>query len=343
MSRVAEMRDLIEEMARSNDDRMSGIKARQAEVQSARHEARQRMVACHMAQMEAAAALREGLAKARADLQADVQSTMQETHTARVASASVQRAELRKSHADLSQRVHDMLEGTCQAREELSADQRASLGKRRAELAADTCRFLGETSAARAEMAKAQQATLEMGRAELSPDVAGFLSEAGTRRTTMAKDQREELHAGHMALHAEVSTELAGFRQDRMALAENLAEFGQVWRSFTETMQSRRGGHVTSSPLESQPSPEAAANTPVGAEPEITSAGPDGPATREPHGAPTDEAVFAYLADHPDGLRLVELEEHFGTQRIRLVPILTRLIQENKACKEEERKLYFAT
>ncbi len=58
---------------------------------------------------------------------------------------------------------------------------------------------------------------------------------------------------------------------------------------------------------------------------------------------PLDEEVFSYLADHPDGLRLIEMEEHFRSPRIRLAVILNRLIDANKARRDDERRVYFAT
>lgn len=313
MSRVAEMRGLTEEMARSHEERMAALTSRRADVQNALQETRQRMATCHTEQGQAAAALHQDLAKAAVDLRADTQSTMREIHSARMASASAQRAERRQNHADLSRGTHHLMEETHRRRVTMAADQRVSLGEGRADLAAEMTRFLGETTAARATMSRAQQ---------------------------------EELRAGRAALDAGVSTTLAGYRDGRKALADDLAEFGQVWGGFTEVMRARRGSVASDPPaaVGPRPKPDLRAKPPAGApraKAEETS--PTGAATCEPHRVPPDEAVFGYLADHPDGVRLVELEDHFGTLRIRLAPILNRLIQENKARKDVEHKLYFAT
>ena len=60
-------------------------------------------------------------------------------------------------------------------------------------------------------------------------------------------------------------------------------------------------------------------------------------------GAPLGEIinqVFAYLASHPDGTRLTELEEEFGLSRIQVVKVLHTLVDAHKI--EERDQLYFA-
>ena len=52
------------------------------------------------------------------------------------------------------------------------------------------------------------------------------------------------------------------------------------------------------------------------------------------------DQVFAYLADHPDGTRMTELEEKFGVARIKMARLLKELMEENKA--EKRDMLYFA-
>jgi len=50
--------------------------------------------------------------------------------------------------------------------------------------------------------------------------------------------------------------------------------------------------------------------------------------------------VFAYLANHPDGTKLVEMEEEFGIARIQVAGIVRALIDDNKV--EKRNLLYFA-
>ena len=50
--------------------------------------------------------------------------------------------------------------------------------------------------------------------------------------------------------------------------------------------------------------------------------------------------VFAYLANHPDGVKLTELEEEFDTARIQIARVIRNLIEDNKV--EKRGLLYFA-
>jgi len=52
------------------------------------------------------------------------------------------------------------------------------------------------------------------------------------------------------------------------------------------------------------------------------------------------DRVFAYLADHPDGTKLTELEEEFSLARIQIAKIIRELIDDNKV--EKRDLLYFA-
>jgi len=60
-------------------------------------------------------------------------------------------------------------------------------------------------------------------------------------------------------------------------------------------------------------------------------------------GAPLGEIidrVFTYLASHPDGTGLTELEEEFGLSRIQVVKVLHTLADAQKIEKRDQ--LYFA-
>lgn len=55
---------------------------------------------------------------------------------------------------------------------------------------------------------------------------------------------------------------------------------------------------------------------------------------------PSDEEILAYLEAHPDGVRLSELQSYFGADRGDLLAILNRLVQEDAAQQDTERKIY---
>ena len=60
-------------------------------------------------------------------------------------------------------------------------------------------------------------------------------------------------------------------------------------------------------------------------------------------GAPFGELrdrIFVYLADHPDGTKLPELEEEFGVARILIARVIRELMDDNLVTKRE--LLYYA-
>ena len=52
------------------------------------------------------------------------------------------------------------------------------------------------------------------------------------------------------------------------------------------------------------------------------------------------DQIFKYLANHPDGTRMPELEEEFGVACIQIVRVLKNLMDKNKV--ERQNLLYFA-
>jgi hypothetical protein len=52
------------------------------------------------------------------------------------------------------------------------------------------------------------------------------------------------------------------------------------------------------------------------------------------------DKVFAYLADHPDGAKLVDMEREFGLTRIEMAKVVRALIDGNLV--EKRDLLYFA-
>jgi gas vesicle structural protein len=57
-------------------------------------------------------------------------------------------------------------------------------------------------------------------------------------------------------------------------------------------------------------------------------------------GGPTDEEILAYLEAHPEGVRLIELQAYFGSDRMRLESVLNRLVQQAVAVVDVQRGLY---
>lgn len=57
---------------------------------------------------------------------------------------------------------------------------------------------------------------------------------------------------------------------------------------------------------------------------------------------PTDEQVAGYLSNHPEGAQLTDLEHHFGIPRHELDPIVSRLAEQHRVHRDEEKNRYLA-
>ena len=57
-------------------------------------------------------------------------------------------------------------------------------------------------------------------------------------------------------------------------------------------------------------------------------------------GGPSEDEILSYLEAHPDGVRLSELQAYFGAERAELEAILGRLLQDEAATLDPERRVY---
>jgi gas vesicle structural protein len=84
----------------------------------------------------------------------------------------------------------------------------------------------------------------------------------------------------------------------------------------------------------------ALAAAPRTAEPRALPGGLPGLPALPPGGGPSEEEILAYLEAHADGVRLSELQAYFGAERTELEAILSRLVQEEAAVLDAERRVY---
>lgn len=57
-------------------------------------------------------------------------------------------------------------------------------------------------------------------------------------------------------------------------------------------------------------------------------------------GGPSEEEILGYLEAHPEGVRLIELQAYFGTERTKLESILNGLVQKAVAVLDAQLGLY---
>jgi gas vesicle structural protein len=85
---------------------------------------------------------------------------------------------------------------------------------------------------------------------------------------------------------------------------------------------------------------EAIGLTALAAAPQTPQASQTFPELLQGLGMPSDEEILAYLEAHPDGVRLSELQAYFGADRAELEAILDRLVAEDAAQQDGERRVY---
>lgn len=167
--------------------------------------------------------------------------------------------------------------------------------------------------------------------ATLKREVAGMLKGFDEARAAMSKELRADLAKGDAQRKGDVCTMLKGFDEAHAAMSKELKadlakgsaqRHAEVWG-----VAARRKGWIPAAPpppVEKIPEEELIAR----AEPvEVT---PEAVALRD--------RVFEYLANHPDGAKLRDLEEEFGVARIQMVRVLRNLMDENKV---EKRELFY--
>ena len=116
---------------------------------------------------------------------------------------------------------------------------------------------------------------------------------------------------------------------------EEQAGVRDEWQKLAATMQTKRGGVA----VEMKP-PEAVAPPPVeelvAPPPPVEEVGEE--EVGETHAV--KDMVFEYVASHPDGVNVPDLEEDFGLGRKKVEKTLKRLVKDGKV--EERDDLYFA-
>ena len=182
---------------------------------------------------------------------------------------------------------------------------------------------------------------LAKGSAQRASGVATMLSEADAFVKELAKGsaQRASEVASMLGDFAKADadrrSEIAAIRSEVANMLKELAK--EDARRASEVTSNMRSAVATIHEQVWGKAPARKMATP----PKVAPAPPVAklPKKMPPVGALRDR-VFAYLADHPDGTKLVELEVEFGVSRIEMARVLRNLMDNNKVEKRE--LLYFA-
>ena len=238
-----------------------------------------------------------------ASMREEVREQLGELDRNHQAMARRQRTDLARGRADLKANVNAQLHDLGQGHAALTVQE----GRRKVEVNT----WLHEVDQAHQAMGRQLRADLAHGRADLQQQVGELRSDLKRGCSSLSRTEARRKGEVH-AWMGQVAAEHAGARQE--------------WHRLVHTMAGKRN------------------SAPAGA----------GPAVEEEHavaravvGAVTEELtalgdrVFQFLANHPDGARLTEIEREFGLGRLQAGRVVRHLMDEGKA---EKRDLsYFAT
>lgn len=173
---------------------------------------------------------------------------------------------------------------------------------------------LGRTHQA---LARRQRSDLTQTEARRKSEVNAWLKDVAAAHQAMARHQRADLGKGRAGLtqaDARRRSEVNAWMKDVAAAHAGVRE---AWQGLAETMQAKRSGAVAVA----------------------EAAGGKGETTAELEAL--SQRVFEFLADHPDGTRLAQLQAELGMNRFEAARVIRHLITEGKA--EKRDLLYFAT
>jgi chaperonin cofactor prefoldin len=228
---------------------------------------------------------------------------------------------------------------------ELRADLARSVADRKSAVSTELKelnRTLEELNSTRGAMSTRLKADLARGvadrRSDLGAMLKGFdveLKELDRTRGAMSKKLKADLTRGVADRKGDVGAMRKGFDAELKEVRTVLAGGRDEWQKLTATMQAKIGVLV----VEVKP-PKAIAPLQVEEVTEEEAVARAEVAEVTPEIAALRDRVFEYLANHPDGTRLVELEKEFGLPRIKAARVIRTLTDENKVGKRGS--LYFA-
>jgi len=263
-----------------------------------------------------------------AELRKTVKLELKEFGDSKVAMGRELRSVFAKSVADRKATVSTQLKELDATHAAMSREMRADLARDSSNRKHEVGSMLKELNSAQAAMSKELKADLAKGVANRKREVGIMLDGFGQVLATMGKEMKADLAKGIADRKHEVGAMLKSFSTELKEVSSELAGGRDEWQILTATMQAQRVGAA----VEVKPSEAFAAPAEEITEKEV--------AELTPETADIRHRIFEYLANHPDGTRLVELEQEFGLARIQIAKIVKSLMDENKVEKRE--LLYFA-
>ncbi len=154
--------------------------------------------------------------------------------------------------------------------------------------------------------------------ATIRSEVATMLQDLAKKDTRRASEVTGNMRSAVATIHSDVADMLKDLaKEDTRRASEVTSNMRSAVATIHEQVWGKAPAKKAGAPPKVAPTPKVA--PPVGA---------------------LRDRVFAYLADHPDGTKLAEMETEFGVSRIEMARVVRALMDNNKVEKRE--LLYFA-
>ena len=245
--------------------------------------------------------------------------------------------EIKKEVKGLQGEAQELVKGFSLSHEDLAAKLREELSKCKGNLKTDVREVLNDFQTAHKRASAELREELSEDERSRKSEVKGILrdtqkvvKDSSVARKQASSQLRKELGEHHQEIRNETSEILSNACEIRNETKTDLKEAYAAWQGFAATMQQKSAGAKVAPKVE-----EAKVDVP-----EQEAIAKADPAEMTPEPAELQHRVFEYLADHPDGTRMIELEREFDTSRIQMARVIRRLIDDGKV--EKRDLLYFA-
>jgi len=216
--------------------------------------------------------------------------------------------------------LHESLDANAAERKQTLASLLANIRVLLQQLAA-------ENHAAAAEL----RAFLAADRIACDDAVTAFRADNIAQRHAMTRELAARLEHYVTSLTDEVSARLASFGTERRDLQASLTEMSAIWRAFASRRREHQGEAEPVGGAELEPAAVTEASPAIKIEAEhATTLAETEIATR----------ILSFLANRPEGAKLVDLEPELGLSRPQLGRYLRSLVDSGKIMKDTETLVY---
>ncbi len=324
MPALANMEILTHEIAQSHRDRVAGLNRLKVTVGSMLKD-------LDSAHHTMSVSLNSGLTDGRKARRTAVEGTLKEHERTRKAMSRALHAGLFRTKTDSATDVRAMLTGINGAHLDLARSLRHSLAQNAADCRASVRRTIHDRGSARQALGKSLHMDLSRENTGRKAAVRGLLAALDRSQRGMSKDLHASLAHSEATLRATTAALLKDFQNQQAELRTELTAVRAEWQGLVTTMDAARRGSTPAS---------VAKPTTVASHVPTPAPVAEGTHEETPELDALRGRVFKYLADHPDGSRLVEMEAEMRASRFQMSRALRSLMDENKV--EKRDMLYFA-